>query len=39
MSVKWLAKLPETNNIQVVHMHMRLTVNGILKDVLQKEFS
>jgi len=39
MSVIWLAKLPAKNNIQAVYIQVMLIVNGILKDVLQKEVS
>jgi hypothetical protein len=32
-------KLPFKNNIQVVYMHTRLTMNGIVKDFLEERDS
>jgi hypothetical protein len=39
MSLVWLAQFASEVNIQVVYMHQRLTLNGVLKDVLMKEES
>jgi hypothetical protein len=32
----WLKQAACKNNIQVVYMHTKVTVNGILKDFLKK---
>jgi thiosulfate reductase cytochrome b subunit len=34
-----LTQLPVKNNIQVIYMHTRLTMNAVLKDFLQKKGS
>jgi len=38
MSLVWLTQIVK-NNIQVVELHMRLTMNGILNDFLKKGHS